>query len=293
MAKTTITDLLSAGVHFGHQTRRWNPKMKPYVYGTRSGITIFDLGKTMQQLAQACDFLTDVASKGGQILFVGTKRQAQEIVRSTASRLGMSYMCKRWLGGTLTNQKVVMTRVAYMKKLQAQDADGTMDALPKKEVAGLHRELDKLQDALGGIADMRNLPAAIIVIDVEHERIAVLEAMKLGVPVVALVDSNCNPDKIDYVVPGNDDAVRSIKVIVNSLATAIEDGLNMCGKHFESRSEELTEEDVGKTDTETVDSDTASTDSDAASTDSDAASKDSDAASTDSDSTDSDTASKD
>jgi len=251
VAKTTITDLLSAGVHFGHQTRRWNPKMKPYIYGTRSGITIFDLGKTMQQLAQACDFLTDVASKGGQIMFVGTKRQAQEIVRSTASRLGMSFMCKRWLGGTLTNQKVVLSRVAFMKKLQAQNEDGSLAALPKKEVSGLLRELDKLQDALGGIAEMHKLPAAVVVIDVEHEHIAVQEAVKLGVPVVALVDSNCNPDQIDFVVPGNDDAVRSIKVIVDALAGAIEDGLNMCGKHFESSSEELSEEAAGKTDAAT------------------------------------------
>ncbi len=224
--------------------------MKPYIYGTRSGITIFDLGKTMQQLAQACDFLTDVASKGGQILFVGTKRQAQEIIRSTSSRLGMSYMCKRWLGGTLTNQKVVMSRVAFMKRLQAQESDGTLAALPKKEVAGLLRELDKLQDALGGIAEMRSLPAAVVVIDVEHEHIAVQEAVKLGLPVVALVDSNCNPEHIDYVVPGNDDAVRSIKVIVDALATAIEDGLNMCGKPFESSSEKTSEEANDKTDPE-------------------------------------------
>ncbi len=248
MAKTTITDFLAAGVHFGHQTRRWNPKMKPFIYGTRSGITIFDLGKTMHQLAQACDFLTEVASKGGQILFVGTKRQAQEIIRSTASRLGMSYMCKRWLGGTLTNQKVVLSRVAFMKKLRAQNDDGTFAALPKKEVAGLLRELDKLEDALGGIAEMRKLPDAVVVIDVEHEHIAVQEAAKLGVPVVALVDSNCNPDQIDFVIPGNDDAVRSIKVIVDALATAIEEGLNMCGKHFESSGEELSEEAAGKTD---------------------------------------------
>ncbi len=230
MEKTTILDLLEAGVHFGHKTKRWNPKMKPYIYGTRNGITIFDLTITMRQLAEACNFLRDTAANGGQILFVGAKRQAQECVREIAERLGMPYMCDRWLGGTLTNQKVVLTRVKFMKKIQAQETDGTLDKLPKKEVAGLKRELGKLQTALGGIANLDRLPDAVVVIDVAREHIAVREASKLGIPVVAIVDSNCNPDAVDYVIPGNDDALRSIKVLIDTLAASVEDGLNTLGK---------------------------------------------------------------
>lgn len=230
MAKITITDLLEAGVHFGHQTRRWNPKMKKYIYGTRSGITIFDLGKTMRQLAAACDFLTQTAANGGQILFVGAKRQAQETVRGAAEAAGMPYMCDRWLGGTLTNSKVVQTRVAAMKKLRTQSQDGSFDKMPKKQVAGLKRELAKLETALGGIADMPKLPAAVVIIDVDREHIAVQEAIKLNIPVVALVDSNCNPDGIDYVIPGNDDALRAIKVIVSALQDAVVEGKNVAGK---------------------------------------------------------------
>ena len=230
MAKITITDLLEAGVHFGHQTRRWNPKMKKYIYGTRNGITIFDLGKTMKQLAAACDFLTQTAADGGQILFVGAKRQAQEIVRSAAESVGMPYMCDRWLGGTLTNAKVVQTRVRAMKELREQSQNGTFDKLPKKQVSGLKRELAKLETALGGIANMPKLPAAVVVIDVDREHIAVQEAIKLQIPVVALVDSNCNPDGIDYVVPGNDDALRAIKVIVSALPEAVQEGHSVSSK---------------------------------------------------------------
>ncbi|NLG12849.1 MAG: 30S ribosomal protein S2 [Lentisphaerae bacterium] len=226
MKKTTIIDLLDAGVHFGHRTRRWNPKMKPYIYGTRNGITIFDLKITMHQLADACDFLYDVAAKGGTILFVGAKRQAQECVREVAERLNMPYMCDRWLGGTLTNQQVVLSRVKFMKDLQKKEADGSLDDLPKKEVAGLRRELEKLQATLGGIAGLTKLPDALVVVDIAREHIAVAEAHRLGIPVVAIVDSNCNPDHVDYVIPGNDDALRSIKVLIDTLATSIEDGLN-------------------------------------------------------------------
>ena len=230
MEKTTIVDLLEAGVHFGHKTKRWNPKMKPYIYGVRNGITIFDLTITMRQLAEACDFLRDTAAKGGQILFVGAKRQAQECVREIAERLNMPYMCDRWLGGTLTNQKVVLTRVQFMKKIRAQEADGTLEKLPKKEVAGLKRELGKLESALGGIANLNRLPDAVVVVDVAREHIAVSEAAKLGIPVVAIVDSNCNPDDGDYVIPGNDDALRSIKVLCDTLAASIEDGLSTLQK---------------------------------------------------------------
>ena len=204
--------------------------MKPYIYGVRNGITIFDLTITMRQLAEACDFLRDTAAKGGQILFVGAKRQAQECVREIAERLNMPYMCDRWLGGTLTNQKVVLTRVQFMKKIRAQEADGTLEKLPKKEVAGLKRELGKLESALGGIANLNRLPDAVVVVDVAREHIAVSEAAKLGIPVVAIVDSNCNPDDVDYVIPGNDDALRSIKVLCDTLAASIEDGLSTLQK---------------------------------------------------------------
>ena len=238
MAPTTILDLMNAGVHFGHKTRRWNPKMKPYIYGVRNGVTIFDLTVTMKQLAAACDYLSNLASEGKQILFVGAKRQAQECVKGIAESLGMPYMCDRWLGGTLTNSKVVMSRVNYMKKLQQQVADGSLDKLPKKEVAGLKRELGKLETALGGIANLKGLPAALVVVDVIHEHIAVEEAAKLGIPVVAIVDSNCNPDKIEYVIPGNDDALRAIKVIMDTLAQAVGEGVSVAGKKQEKAAEQ-------------------------------------------------------
>jgi len=215
---------MNAGVHFGHKTRRWNPKMKPYIYGVRNGITIFDLTVTMRQLAAACEYLNALAADGKQILFVGAKRQAQECVREIAEKLDMPYMCDRWLGGTLTNNKVVMSRVNFMKDLKRREADGSLENLPKKEVTGLKRELGKLQTTLGGIANLKGQPAALVVVDVAHEHIAVQEAAKLGIPVVAIVDSNCNPDLIEYVIPGNDDALRSIKVVMDTLAQAIEEG---------------------------------------------------------------------
>jgi len=222
--KISITDLLEAGVHFGHQTRRWNPKMKPYIYGVRHGITIFDLTKTLRLLGEACSFLRETVAEGGDVLFVGTKRQAQEAVRQAAENTGMFHMCHRWLGGTLTNHRVVLSRVNYMKKLQRMEAEGVFDRMPKKEAASLRRELSKLQRNLGGIAEMRRLPAALIVIDTRHEDIAVREANKLGIPVVGLVDSNCDPDPVEYVVPGNDDAVRSIRVIVSAFEAAVREG---------------------------------------------------------------------
>ena len=237
MATTTILDLMNAGVHFGHKTKRWNPKMKPYIYGVRNGITIFDLTVTMRQLAAACEYLNGLAAEGKQILFVGSKRQAQECVREIAEKLNMPYMCDRWLGGTLTNQKVVLTRIAFMKKLRQQFADGSIEKRPKKEVAGLKRELGKLETSLGGIADLNKLPAAVVVIDVDREDIAVKEAVKLGVPVVALVDSNCNPDGIDYVIPGNDDALRSIKIIMDALQAAVQEGNEQVAKKQAAKAE--------------------------------------------------------
>jgi small subunit ribosomal protein S2 len=229
--KTTITDLLEAGVHFGHQTKRWNPKMKHYIFGTRNGITIFDLTKTMRQLAEACEFLRETAAAGGKILFVGAKRQAQEVVRDVAEKTNMYFMCDRWLGGTLTNHRVVLSRVAYLQKLRTMEEDGTMATLPKKEVAGFRRERGKLERTLGGIVDMKKLPQAMVVVDVGREHIAVAEAKKLGIPVVGLVDSNCSPDQIDFPVPGNDDALRAIKVIMDTFGAAVVEGLNMGGKN--------------------------------------------------------------
>jgi small subunit ribosomal protein S2 len=224
MQRTTITDLLEAGVHFGHQTKRWNPKMKPFIYGTRNGITIFDLTVTMRHLAAACEFLRETAAKGGSVLFVGAKRQAQEVVREAAEQCGMFYMCDRWLGGTLTNQRAILSRVGYLKKLQQMETDGSMAALPKKEVAGLRRERGKLEKTLRGVAEMKGLPAALVVVDVGREDIAVREAVKLGIPVVAIVDSNCDPENIDYAIPGNDDALRAIKVVIDALAGALREG---------------------------------------------------------------------
>ncbi|MBR0459043.1 MAG: 30S ribosomal protein S2 [Victivallales bacterium] len=238
MATTSILDLMNAGVHFGHKTKRWNPKMKPYIYGVRNGITIFDLTITMKQLAAACEYLNQLVADGKQVLFVGAKRQAQECVKGIAESLGMPYMCDRWLGGTLTNSKVVMSRVEYMKKLQKSVEDGSMDKLPKKEVAGLKRELGKLETTLGGISNLKGLPAALVVVDVMHEHIAVEEAAKLKIPVVAIVDSNCNPDKIEYVIPGNDDALRSIKVVMETLQAAMSEGVAVANKKLEKAAEE-------------------------------------------------------
>lgn len=237
MQKTSITDLLEAGVHFGHQTKRWNPKMKSYIFGTRNGITIFDLTKTMRQLAEACAFLRDTASEGGKILFVGSKRQAQEVVREMAENTGMYFMCDRWLGGTLTNHSVMVTRMAHLVKLRKMEEDGTIATLPKKEVASIRRERGKLERTLGGILGMKGQPDAMVVIDVGHEHIAIREAHKLGIPVVALVDSNCSPEMVDHLIPGNDDALRSIKIIVDTLGAAIMEGLNLGGRNEEANVE--------------------------------------------------------
>ncbi len=235
MAMVSINNLLEAGCHFGHQKRRWNPKMKPFIFGARNGITIFDLRISIQALANACGFLRDTVAAGGDVLFVGTKRQAQEVVMEAAKRTGMFYMCDRWLGGTLTNNKVVLSRVARMKELQRQEADGELDKLNKREAASRRRERQKLEATLGGIADMRKLPAALVVVDVMCEDIAVHEANILDIPVVGIVDSSCNPDPIEYVIPANDDALKSIKVIVDALAAAIEEGRMMSGREVPAK----------------------------------------------------------
>ncbi len=246
MSKITINDLLNAGVHFGHQTRRRNPKMKPYIYGSRNGVNIFDLTVTVRGLAEACQFLYETTADNGNVLFVGTKRQAREKLREAAERTGMHHMCHRWLGGTLTNNKIILSRIGYMKKLQKMEADGVLETLPKKEVAGMRRERAKLERNLGGIANMSGLPAAVVIIDINREHIALREANKLGIPVVGLVDTNCDPDPVDYVIPGNDDALRSIELITDALVAAIGEGLAVLGKEVPEKAipegQETTEE---------------------------------------------------
>jgi small subunit ribosomal protein S2 len=208
----TMKQLLEAGVHFGHQTKRWNPKMKPYIFGARNGIYIIDLQKTVGLARSALRFASDAVAKGGSVLFVGTKKQAQDAIREEAARCGMFFVTNRWLGGTLTNFKTVKQGIERLKTIDKMKSDGTYERLPKKEVAALEREREKLEKNLGGIKEMSRLPAAVFVIDTKKEHIAVHEANRLGIPVVAVVDTNCDPEGIDYVIPGNDDAIRSIRV---------------------------------------------------------------------------------
>lgn len=226
----TVQDLLEAGVHFGHQTKRWNPKMKKYIFGSRNGIHIFDLAKTMYSLNEACKFLYKTVAKGGDVLFVGTKRQAQEIVEEAAKRDDMFYITHRWLGGTLTNLETIRKSVAKLAKLKRMEEDGSFDGMKKKESSRLRREMLKLETQLCGIINMKKIPAVMIVVDVEKEHIAVSEANVLGIPVVALIDSNVDPDLIQYGIPGNDDAVRSLKVIFDQLSTAIHAGKGIADK---------------------------------------------------------------
>src|SRR5512141_701164 len=220
----SMKQLLEAGVHFGHQTKRWNPKMKPYIFGARNGIYIIDLQKTVGLARGALRFVSDAVAKGGSVLFVGTKKQAQDAVREEASRSGMFFVTNRWLGGTLTNFKTVKQGIDRLKTTEKMKADGTYDRLPKKEVASLEREREKLEKNLGGIKEMARLPAAIFVIDTKKEHIAVHEANRLGIPVVAVVDTNCDPEGIDYVIPGNDDAIRSIRLFTGKVAEACLEG---------------------------------------------------------------------
>jgi len=220
----TMKQLLEAGVHFGHQTKRWNPKMKPYIFGARNGIYIIDLQKTVGLARSAFRFVSDSVAKGGTVLFVGTKKQAQDAIREEASRSGMYYVTNRWLGGTLTNFKTVKTGIDRLKTIEKMASDGTFERLPKKEVASLGRELEKLDKNLGGIKDMSRLPAALFVIDTKKEYIAVHEANRLGIPVVAVVDTNCDPEGIDFTIPGNDDAIRSIRLFTSKVAEACIEG---------------------------------------------------------------------
>jgi small subunit ribosomal protein S2 len=224
MAVTTRRQLLEAGVHFGHQTRRWNPKMRRYIYGERSGIYIVDLDKSLSGLDAACDFARDLARGGRTVLFVGTKKQAQDVVAEHASRVGMPFVNTRWLGGMLTNFQTIHRRLRRLAELREMERSGAFEFLPKKEVLKLRHEKEKLERNMGGIQDMEGLPGAIYVIDTKKEQIAVTEANKLGIPVIAIVDTNCDPDEVDYVIPGNDDAIRSISLVTSLLADAIREG---------------------------------------------------------------------
>ena len=224
MAVVSMKQLLEAGVHFGHQTRRWNPKMAEYIYMERNGIYIIDLQKTVRKLEEAYDFVRSLSEQGKTILFVGTKKQAQDAVREEASRVGMYYVNARWLGGMLTNFKTMRTRVNRLEQLKKMQEDGTFDMLPKKEVIKLMGEMAKLEKYLGGVKDMKRLPGALFVIDPRKEHNAIAEARKLHIPIVAIVDTNCDPDEVDYVIPGNDDAIRAIRLISSTMANAVQEG---------------------------------------------------------------------
>ena len=224
MAVVSMKQLLEAGVHFGHQTRRWNPKMAEYIYCERNGIYIIDMQKTVKKLEEAYFFVRDVAANGDSILFVGTKKQAQEAVKEEAERVGQFYVNARWLGGMLTNFKTMRRRIDRLNQLKKMEEDGTFNLLPKKEVVKLKLEIEKLEKYLGGVKEMKRLPGALFVIDPRKEKNAIAEARKLGIPIVAIVDTNCDPDEIDYVIPGNDDAIRAIKLISQTMANAVLEG---------------------------------------------------------------------
>ena len=221
MSVVSMKQLLEAGVHFGHQTRRWNPKMAPYIFTERNGIYIIDLQKTVKKLDEAYNFIHETAANGGEILFVGTKKQAADSIKEEATRAGAHFVNARWLGGMMTNFKTIQRRIARLEQLHTMETDGTFDLLPKKEVIKLNLEIEKLEKFLGGIKNMKKLPGALFVVDPRKEKIAVAEAKKLGIPVVAIVDTNCDPDEIDYVIPGNDDAIRAVKLIAGAMADAI------------------------------------------------------------------------
>lgn len=232
MAVVSMKQLLEAGVHFGHQTRRWNPKMAEYIFTERNGIYIIDLQKTVRKLEEAYSFVRDVVAEGGEILFVGTKKQAGDSIREEAQRCGMHFVNARWLGGMMTNFKTIRGRIKRLEQLKKMQEDGTFDLLPKKEVTKLDLEIEKLEKFLGGIKNMNKLPGALFIVDPRKERIAVAEAKNLGIPIVAIVDTNCDPDEIDYVIPGNDDAIRAVKLLAGAMANAV----------LESKQGEQTEE---------------------------------------------------
>ena len=240
MAVVAMKQLLEAGVHFGHQTRRWDPKMAEYIFQARNGIHIIDLQKTSKKIDEAYAFLKEQAEEGKTVLFVGTKKQAQECVKEAAEKSGMYYVDQRWLGGMLTNFETIRARVQRLKDLETMQEDGTFDVLPKKEVILLKKEMEKLEKNLGGIKNMEEIPGVIFLVDPKKEHIAILEAKRLGIPVIGLVDTNCNPEEVDYAIPGNDDAIRAVKLITDVMANAIIEGRQ--GESFETETEEMAEE---------------------------------------------------
>ena len=237
MSVISMKQLLEAGVHFGHQTRRWNPKMAEYIYTERNGIYIIDLQKSVGKVDEAYNAVKDIVANGGSILFVGTKKQAQDSIKTEAERCGMYYVIERWLGGMLTNFKTIQTRIKRLKEIETMSEDGTFDVLPKKEVILIKKEWDKLEKNLGGIKDMKKLPDAIFVVDPKKERICIQEAHTLGIPLIGIADTNCDPEELDYVIPGNDDAIRAVKLIVSKMADAVIEA-----NQGESMAEEAAEE---------------------------------------------------
>ena len=240
MSVISMKQLLEAGVHFGHQTRRWNPKMAPYIYTERNGIYIIDLQKSVVMVDDAYKAVADIVANGGNILFVGTKKQAQDAIAAEAERCGIFYVNQRWLGGMLTNFKTIESRIARLKKIEQMQEDGTFDVLPKKEVIELKKELEKLEKNLGGIKEMKTLPDAIFVVDPKKERICVQQAHILGIPLIGIADTNCDPEELDYVIPGNDDAIRAVKLIVSKMADAVIEAKQ--GETFGEAAEEAEEE---------------------------------------------------
>jgi len=235
----TIKELLEAGVHFGHQVKRWHPKMKKYIFGEKNGIYIIDLQKTLKGLEDAYNFVKEVASTGASILFVGTKKQSQDSIQEESTRAGGFYVNQRWLGGMLTNFSTIKKSIERLKKIESMKEDGTFDLLPKKEVAALEKERAQLERNLSGIKDMASLPGAIFIVDPKKERIAIAEARKLAVPIVAIVDTNCDPDEVDYVIPGNDDAIRAIKLITSKMADAVLEGREVLSKKMAEDAEKV------------------------------------------------------
>ena len=242
MSVISMKQLLEAGVHFGHQTRRWNPKMKEYIFTERNGIYIIDLQKTVKKIEEAYFFVRDLAAENKTVLFVGTKKQAQESIEQEAKRCGMYYVNQRWLGGMLTNFKTIQSRIARLRKIEQMEEEGQFDLLPKKEVIKLKAEQEKLEKNLGGIKDMKGLPSALFVVDSRKEHIAVLEARAPGIPIVGIVDTNCDPDEIDCVIPGNDDAIRAVKLIASKMADAVLEGKQ--GEQMEDAEEQTQEQDA-------------------------------------------------
>ncbi len=244
MAVVAMKQLLEAGVHFGHQTRRWDPKMAEYIFQARNGIHIIDLQKTSKKLDEAYAFMKEQAESGKTVLFVGTKKQAQDCMKEAAEKSGMYYVNQRWLGGMLTNFETIQKRVQRLNELETMEQDGTFDVLPKKEVILLKKEMEKLQKNLGGIKEMKEIPGVLFVVDPKKERIAILEARKLNIPVVGLIDTNCNPEDVDYAIPGNDDAIRAVKLIADVMANAIVEGRQ--GESMDVQTEEVAEEMVAE-----------------------------------------------